>query len=605
MSNFSKVLSLLSASEIKKGGVILVLSIFLAVFESMGILSILPFFTVISNPDLIDTNQFLSSAFNLLKAYGVKDRSDFLIYLGSASLAVIFFTSLFRAYTSYSMNIYIEMLRHKISSRLVKNYLSKPYDFYLNRHSADLSKTILSEVDQFIGNVVRPLITMISYSFVLISITILVFIVNPLLASIAALLLGGFYSVLFLFLKSRLLTYGEIRTESNKMRFIIANECFSSIKEMKLLHKESVFLKRYKAPSEKLSRVLANFLLISQLPNYLVELVLFTIVLVIVAITIFVSGDGSVDSLSTLLPTLGLFMFSALRLKPSIQNIYQGLSSLRYSRPVIDNLYYEFQGRTSTSSSIKSSSIVSRIKPRGAISLKNVGFSYPEADSESISNVSLELKIGDTIGVVGSSGAGKTTFVDLLLGLLQPTSGCIYVDGRPVDKSTLSSWQASLGYVPQDIRLLDATVAENIAFGVDSKEIDFDRVSECARIAELDTFIDFQLAGGYHSKVGERGVKLSGGQRQRIAIARALYHDPDVVIFDEATSALDNLTEAAVMSSIDKMKKNKTLILVAHRLSTIKKCDQIILLDCGKVVAIGKYDDLVKTNSFFKSLAEQ
>jgi len=335
-------------------------------------------------------------------------------------------------------------------------------------------------------------------------------------------------------------------------------------------------------------------------PYYLIEAIAFGGIILISIFMLTGNGDDNV-ALGGILPILGLYAFAAYRIKPAVQNIFQGFTGLRFGRATVDNLYADIYQGNSTEQLPVQKPLKLRVKH--SIALDNLTYTYPNAIKPALNDLNIVIPVGSSLGIVGSTGAGKTTFVDVILGLLRPELGAITIDGKPVGENILRAWQQSLGYVPQDIFLTDATVAENIALGVPMHKIDIDQVEHCASLAQVSEFILNELPYQYETLVGERGVRLSGGQRQRIGIARALYHNPEVLVFDEATSALDSITEKAVMEAIDALTQQKTIILIAHRLSTVRNCNQIVLLDQGVIKAKGTFEELSNGSDEFRAMA--
>lgn len=335
------------------------------------------------------------------------------------------------------------------------------------------------------------------------------------------------------------------------------------------------------------------------------------------------SGGTAGNGLGELLPLLGLYAFSAYRAQPALTAIYQGITGLRYGTASVDNLFHElnsnnpqkqlFMGKDKLeviefgdiilkhypkSSGLSDSP---RIKPCSVIKLEGINYKFPNAEKFVINNINLKIQVGSCVGIIGGSGAGKTTLLDIILGLLKPTNGFIVVDDIRIDAKNYSNWQKCLGYVPQEMFLTDASIGENIAFGVPINKIDHNQVIKCAKMAQIHDFIKSDLNEGYDTKVGERGVRLSGGQRQRISIARALYNNPDVLIFDEATSALDPITEKSVIQTISSLSGTKTVIIVAHKLTAVKYCDSIVLLDRGRIETVGTISEVEKLHKDFFS----
>ena len=328
---------------------------------------------------------------------------------------------------------------------------------------------------------------------------------------------------------------------------------------------------------------------IAQLPNILIEAILFGTMLILVLVLMFQSGGLDNNLLSQIVPILGLYAFSVARLKPAAYSIYTGLANLRYGRELASNQLSRLKDNNSLVFEEEAS--LSVFNPETLISMENVSYRYSNTSENTLSGLNVDLPVGSIVGIVGSTGAGKTTFVDILLGLLPPTEGQICIDGTPVSASNIRGWQDIVGYVPQNIFLFDASIKENIAMGISADDVDLNQVKACAQIANIDKFIE-QLPDKYNTVVGERGVRFSGGQLQRLGIARALYHKPAILVFDEATSALDKDTEAAVMESIGSLKGNITLIMIAHRLETLRDCDKILVLDRGRMSMETTYEKL-------------
>lgn len=581
MTILSKVRSFLSRQEQKQGLLVLAMVMGMAALETVGIASVMPFLAVLGNPGMIQTNTILAALFDFVGQYGIHTAEQFLMVLGIGSFVLIVVSAAYRTVTQFVLNRFVEMRRHSIGLRLLQGYLRQPYEFFLNRHSSDLSKTILSEVDQLVLNVFRPVFSIFSYSLVVLSIIILMVFINPLLAVLVAAILGGLYILVFLGLRRKLLQLGEDRLAANKERFSAASEAFSSIKMLKLLGRESAYLDRFSNPSKHWASIQALHVTLSIVPNYIIEAVIFGTLLLFTVVLLGESGLNS-GALGELLPVIGLYAFGVYRIKPAAQNIYNGVAALRYGRTVVDDLYNDLSEHK-TPIREDSGSSDAPLLPKKCIELSGLSYRYPGSKRDVLHHLNLTIPVGSSVGLIGTTGAGKTTLVDIVLGLLRPKSGSIKVDGVALKDDQISAWQRILGYVPQDIVLTDSSIAENIAFGVSKAHIDFDQVRRCAELAQVYDFVMEELPNQFDTHVGERGVRLSGGQRQRIGIARALYRNPEVLVFDEATSALDGDTEKAVMDAIEALANKKTIILIAHRVRTLDKCDQIIKLEDGKI----------------------
>ena len=581
-----RIIQLLSKKEQKKGIYVLVLFLGMSFLEMIGVASIMPFLALLGDPGLIESSQLIGKIYHISSTMGLDSLDEFFIFLGTLSVLMIFFSGCYKLFSLYEMNRFIEMRRHSISSKLLETYLQQPYSFFLSRHSADLSKTILSEVDHFIGSVFRPVFTMISYFFVLITILTLVIFINPYIAFITAFLMGLLYGIYFLFAKNKVLEVGNELTASNKIRFTKASDTFGAIKIIKLLRCEKVFLKMYQFSSERFSSSIATHHTIGSSPKFIIETFAFGTVIVFLLWIIISKGGLESGRLGEILPIIGLYVFSAYKIQPSLQHIFHGINSLKYGQSITNNLFDDLKVAKCKIQAESSKNLFSTFS--STLSLDNVSFSYHDTKKPSLDSINLDIEAGQSVGIIGKTGAGKTTLVDIILGLLSPTEGNILIDGVKLNASNKSDWQNILGYVPQEIVLNDSTISQNIALGIDKDLINQNQVQKAAEQAQIHDFIINELKLGYETVVGERGIRLSGGQRQRIGIARALYRNPQILILDEATSALDLETERDVMNSIKSLSNNKTTITIAHRMSTVKNCEKIVFLEKGKVKKLQK-----------------
>jgi len=590
---FRKVLGLLTPREKRNAFFLLLIVIVMAALETVGIVSIMPFLSVLGDPEAVQTNPFLSGLYD---AVGATSADDFLVVLGLSAFAIVVFSAIFRICTVYALNRFVQLRRHSISIRLLESYMRQPYEFFLGRHSGDLAKSILSEVDALVLTVFKPLFDTVAYAVIAFAIVGLLLAVDVRLALTVGVVVGGAYASVFYLVKGVLSRVGRDRTKANQERFMAAGEALSGIKDIKLLGRESAYLQKFLPPSVRFAKHWATNATLSQVPKYLIEAVGVGGILAI-ALILTRSGGG----VQEVLPVLGVYAFAGYRLLPAAQQVYAGLSNLRFGMASVELAFTDLhaEGRGISVATDRRS----RIKPIRAIELQRVSYRYPDSAGLALTGIDLVIPIGTSLGIVGGTGAGKTTLVDLILGLLQPSSGALLVDGAALEDSSMRAWQNCLGYVPQTIFLSDATISENVGLGIPREELDIGRVRTCARLAHIDELIEKELPAGYDTRIGERGVRLSGGQRQRLGIARALYHNPDVIVFDEATSALDVVTEAAVVDSLRALAGVKTTITIAHRLSTVRGCDRIVLLDKGQIAASGPYSDLIDRSQDFRKLA--
>ena len=594
------LLRILDPRDVRQACTVLLLVLVMAIIESVGIASIMPFLAVLANPDIVTTNSYLSSFY---KALGFESRADFLFLLGAATFVLLVGSSVLRGITLWAQLRFTFFQAHVIGIRLLESYLQQPYHWFFNRHSSDFSVKILHEVTNVVQNVLYPAMVLVAnVASVLLIFTILV-IIDPLLATSAVAILGVVYLAVFFFTKRRLEVIGQDRLEANQQRYKAIHEAFSGIKYVKLSGMESRFVQRFRIPSERMARRSIVSAVISELPSFIMQGLIFGGMLLVLLYLINVHGGVGMA-----LPIVGVYAVAGYRLMPALQGIYKSLSLIRFSFPSLETLRSDLeQLEVKTQSPALESHeamVTARLSLRDCLELREMSYTYPGAARPALEGINVTVRSSTTIGVVGSSGAGKTTFIDVLLGLLTPTSGRILVDGVVVDRQNVHAWQRGVGYVPQNIFLLDDTIALNIAFGAYRDEVDMTAVERVATMANLHDFIDKELPDGYDTMIGEQGVRLSGGERQRIGIARALYHDPGVLVFDEATSALDNLTESIVMEAVHALGRRKTMIIVAHRLSTVRNCDRILVLDRGTIVADGTYDMLLQESELFRSMVQ-
>lgn len=593
-NTYRRAFSLLDRAARRQFAFVGVLVVLMAVFETIGVSSIVPFLSVIADPKVAEDQPFLSSIY---RALDFSDTGSFLRFLGGVSFSLLIASAFVRSWGTYVLSRFAQMLRHTIGARLLDTYLRRPYEFFLDRHSGDLAKTILSETDQLVASVYQPATTLISNAVTMLALTGLVVVVDPVTALVVALVLGLTYAIIYFGVRRPLGRIGRERLVANQARFEATSESLNGIKDIKLLGREASYLDRFASPSSRLGVLFAKSLVLGVLPKYFVETIGFGGILLLSMSLMTSDGDPSADALGAGMPLLGLYALAGYRMLPAFQAIYYSFSQMRFGAAAIDAVYDDLKQDTPLPE-------LSRPAPLGMrklLQIQRIVYRYPNSEV-GLDDISFDIPAGSTVGIVGTTGAGKTTLVDVLLGLLWPREGQLVADGCPITTQNVRAWQASIGYVPQDIFLADATLRENIALGIAPGLIDDERVRECARLAQMDQYVD-ELPDRYETAVGERGVRLSGGQRQRIGIARALYHDPDVLVFDEATSALDNLTERALMDAVLALQGTKTIIMIAHRLSTVRACDQIVVLERGRVVGIGTYDELAADNAVFRSIA--
>jgi len=591
-----KISELLTVRERKRLYLLFVVMVVSAVIEVVGIASIMPFLALITNPSLVEDNAILNWIYTNLN---FESTNRFLIFTGVMVLIILIASNLLVFLTNWGLARFSWMRSHSISRRLLRNYIFQPYKFFLNQNSSILGKNILSEVEVAVKGVIVPLLEIFSRSIVAVFIFIMLVVVEPVLALSSIIILGGAYALTYRIIKKRLNIKGERRYKTNAERFKAINEAFGDIKQLKLMGCENFFIKRFSKPSIEYAKHNASAQIIGRIPRYIIEVIAFGGIIVVV-LYFLLTGKGLED----FLPIIGLYAMSMYRLLPSIQSIFAGIANIRFNSQGLDSLYEEmFSFRNMVVPTSSSKKKVEPLPFKEMLELKNITYSYPDTDKPVIKDLNIKIGVNTSIAFAGATGAGKTTIANIILGLLRPDSGKMIVDGVEITDENLASWQRNLGYIPQDIYLQDDTVIRNITFGVPDDKVDMDSVINATKIANIHDFVMEELPDKYNTIVGEKGVRLSGGQRQRIGIARALYHNPAVLVLDEATSALDSATEREVFKAIENIAKTKTLIIIAHRLTTIQGCDVIYVMEKGSIMGEGTYEELIKSNKSFRRIA--
>lgn len=554
--------------------------------ETLGIGLVIPVIGVVMNADLVDKYPYARSLFVFL---GYPNQTQLLISTVLILVFVYLFKALFLGFLALTQSRFVYGLQERISLRLFSHYLYQPYAFHLKRNSAQLIRNATIEVSSLSASA-QSIVAILSELLVIAGIVILLIMVEPIgtLAVVAALFIISltYYGAT----RKSVLKWGQSRQLHEGMRIQHLQQGLGGIKEIQLCCRADEFIQRYDLHNHASAAANQRFAVMQQLPRLWLELLaVFALALLIFVMT----REGK--SFASLVPVVGVFGAAAFRLMPSVNRIIGSIHNVRFAIPTIDILHEEFaEGQPPSMNHI-----VRVFDFKKEIQLINITFKYPESDTPVLHQISLTVERGRTVGLIGGSGAGKSTLVDIILGLLTPTSGVVSVDGIDI-RSNLRSWWSRIGYVPQEIYLVDDTLSRNIAFGLSDDEIKPDQLQRAIQAAQLEDFVA-TLPDGLNTMVGERGVRLSGGQRQRIGIARALYHGPDVLILDEATSSLDVATEREVMRAIEALHGKKTIIIVAHRLSTVARCDWLYQMKNGMVKSQGLPSAVLKNETLTHS----
>jgi len=575
-----KIWGLLTSEERRSAMVLLGLMFIGMLLETLGVGLVIPVLVLLTQADVARDYPVLQS---ILQALGNPSQQvlvigGMLFLVGVYLIKVSFLAMLAWKQTRFAFNV-----QANLSGRLFALYLLQPYTFHLQRNSAHLIRNIINEVSQFTFNGIIPGMLLLTESLVLLGLCSLLFFVEPLGTIIVVSVLGiaawGFHQ----FTRERIMRWGKARQYHEGLRIQHLQQGLGGVKDVKLLGRESKFLEQYNEHNVQSARVGQLQTTLQQLPRLWLEL------LAVSGLAILVISMLAQDrALDAILPTLGLFAAAAFRLMPSVNRILGAVQGLRFGLAGIDTLYTEIMINTPEVAKTHSSST----DLYSMVELHEISYTYPSAVEPALKDISLTIQRGESIGFIGTSGAGKSTLVDILLGLLTPDTGVVQVDGRNI-QNNLRSWQGQIGYVPQSIFLTDDTLRRNVAYGLTNEQIDDEAVQRAIQAAQLEGFVASQ-PDGLEALVGERGIRLSGGQRQRIGIARALYHDPAVLVLDEATSSLDTATEYDVMHAVRALHGSKTILIVAHRLATVEHCDRLYRFEQGCLVETGVPEMLLK-----------
>jgi len=580
IDNTKKLLWLFNKGEKKKLLLLFFMMIFAALFETFGIGVIVPFVGIVTNPSMI-TEQ--PSIYFLYKLFNFQSTTAFMIFTVIALLSIFVLKNLYILFFMYAQNRIILNQQVKLSKRLFEAYLSKPYTFHLQRNSADLFRNVNVEVPNLFQGMIMSAFMLLTEGLVITCIMGLLLYTTTISTIVASVLLGGSVYLFFKIFRKKMSELAKKQQVVDGMMIKWVNQGLGACKEVKVSGKESYFVDAYTSKSQINSNIKRYRMMLEQSPRLFIETILVMIVLIMVLIIIS-QGKGTTNIVST----MALFAMAAFRLMPSINRVMNMITAIRFSKPALSVVYEDlFTNNETDSSELTMESDSNRNNNRkftDSIKLNEVSFRYPNQQEYSLKDISLTIPIGNSVAFIGESGAGKTTLVDMILGLFRPEKGSILVDDENIDEFK-SIWQKKIGYIPQSIFLTDDSIRENVAFGVPSDQIDDHAVWRALEQAQLKDFIESQ-PNLLDTTVGERGIRLSGGQRQRIGIARALYHNPEIIFMDEATSALDNETEKDIMRAIDGLKGEKTLIIIAHRLSTIKNCDMVFKINKGRLVSV-------------------
>lgn len=569
----------LPARRKRQFGLLLILMLIGAAAELVTIGAVIPFIALLASPERAYEFEQLQRFFSAL---GWNDPESLMLPMSLLFIAIVIASAAIRLLLVWSKNRYMYALGYDIGVALYRKVLDQPYDWHIAQNSSSTIAAV-TKVQIVVSRVLKPMMEAIIGAIMGTAIIIALLMVDAPVAITAGVIFATFYLLVIRFMRWRLRRNSKIIASAQTLRVKAIQEGLGGIRDVLLDHSQAYYRKNYAQVDQRLRTAQATNAFIGAAPRYIIEPLG---ICLIVALAVFLASTG--DGLVVALPTLGALALGAQRLLPTLQQLYLGWSKVMGNRQIFaDVLEYLELNSSSPEQKARQAGLAFDDK----ICFEQVCFKYAGSDTWALDHIDLVIPRGSRVGIAGSTGSGKSTLMDILMGLLEPTSGRVSVDNTTLTESNRHAWQRLVAHVPQFIYLADASIAENIAFGVPRKQIDFERVKHAAEGAQIAEFIESR-EGAYEAKVGERGIQLSGGQRQRIGIARALYKDAEVLVFDEATSALDDETEEAVMTAIESLSKDLTIIMIAHRVSTLKNCDYLLALSQGKIQQMGSYDEL-------------
>lgn len=565
---FEKIRYIFDRDEKIKFVILFIMLLIGSLFEMLGVSMIMPFLQVAMEPGQIEKNDLYHKIYVLFRCTSV---NGFLTVSAVALILIYLIKNIYLIFMNYVQYRFINNHQNRLSVNLLKCYLRKPYTFHTQKNSSEILRIVTNDVAQLF-ELVKTVLGLMSETLTVTAIGIFLLITDVKMTLVIMFMLAMFVAFVFGFLKKRTYQLGEESRRTNSKMIQWVNQALGGIKEIKVSHTEEFFIEKYRYYGKKNFDISRRIAMYGVIPSYIMEVLLISCVLGMILIKLLLGAD-----ILYLISKMSIFIYAAIRLLPSANRISGYLGLLNYLKPSIDVIYSDLResevesGRQTED--IFSEGMEQNKTDQEGIEITNLTYRYPDSEENVLDHISFSIPMNKSIAFVGPSGAGKTTLADLILGILEPTEGSISYNGRSIHENQ-REWSKLLGYIPQNIYLSDDTIRNNVAFGVNEKDIDDSKIWKVLGEAQLDDFVK-SLESGLDTVVGEQGARLSGGQRQRIGIARALYHDPSILVLDEATSALDNETEKAVMQAIEILQGQKTLIIIAHRLSTIEKCDII------------------------------
>ena len=587
IADFKKINHIIDKREKYKLSVLTILKFFSGLLDMLAVASIAPFLTLLINPNYFEDNKY----FKKFKSFFMETELEFILLFGILSISIIIFNQLFKIIIIWFENYVTKNVEYNLVTNLFNFYLNQPYSFYLHNSKSSLLEKVAKQGNIAVSGVITPFFSIIEYLFTATFLIILVFAVNLKLSIIVFLLITVFY-ILFIFtLSKKIKKYGEFSPEFSKKAFKIVSDAFKSIKEIKVNRNSNFFLNLFKSNVKRYVNNSIKYHFILNLPRPLLEIFAYSIGYSVIIFLILKSEN----SLEEIIFNITIFALAFQKILPAIQNIYRQFTEYKYAKFSFNIIYNDlFESQKFDEKLISKNKILNFNQK---ITLKNIHFKYENNEKFNFFLSNLELTKGSVIGLTGKSGSGKSTFIDLLLGLIYPHKGEIVTDNKKTEKK--------IGYLPQDIFISDDTIENNIINNIQNLKYSNSQIRTAAGNAQILSHIENNLPEKFKSNIGEDGINFSGGQRQRVGIARIILQNPDLMILDESTNALDLNTEKKILEHFKKIKKDKIIILISHRKSVLKFCDKIIYLDSGKLKGEDTLDNLIEKNSSFKEMISE
>tara|TARA_B100000795_G_scaffold74233_1_gene52586 strand:- start:6329 stop:8158 length:1830 start_codon:yes stop_codon:yes gene_type:complete len=599
-----EIFSFLDKSQQKKIIYLQLLILLTALMEVLSLFAIAPFVSIIVDFEVINREGYISNIYSYL---GFESPRIFLFFFALFFLCILYISNLTHMLTIWLVTTNSVKMGTTLGTRMYSFYLNREWLFHVKNNSAQLINKIAQESDRITLGIILPTILMIAKLAVSLFIVTAMIIYNPLVALIVGVILGTCYFTIWTIIKTTIMKNGIIVTLAQEKRFKLMSEGFGGIKELLISGRQGFFSNLFRHKSDEWANAVGNNQALSQIPRFIIELIAFSI---IVGFILFITSIKNENNFISLLPVLSIYVLGGLKLLPAFQAIFTYLTSMKSNISAYDNIRQNLidckEEEINESILKKDTEILIEMDLKKELRFQNVYFKYLDKEKKNnyvVSDLNFSIKKNQTTGIVGKSGSGKSTIIDLIVGLIPPDSGKIFIDDKNLMENNKHFWQKNISLVSQSIFLSDNTIRENIAFGIRSDKIDDDQVYEVLERSQLKEYVN-QLPDGINTIIGEHGVQLSGGQRQRVGIARSLYSNSKLIIFDEATSSLDGLTEAAIIKSINDIQNAKTIVIVAHRLASVKKCHKIYFVDSGKIIDSGTYQELVDKNELFRQMVK-